>query len=384
MGMSNIELRLAAVERYCQSARKAEISDYWARITGKNSSLLKYEEVASRLHIRQQIPIGLQMVKLNKIVGSVGRYREFTKDFWPRATVLQDRWVSVDVTLNSLQGLPPVELYKVGDAYFVIDGNHRISVSRANENEDIEAVVTECQLLLPFTVEDFMGEQWVVKAAYCEFLTETRIHQLRPNYDFDATQADRYQMLLHHIAVHRYLANQPHNDWGGTNTAQVLTWHEAVCSWYDQVYLPIIKAIRKQKVHTRFPKRTETDLYLAITQYRERIAEQYGLAPLNAETAVAVFVANHQDRKLGHVVVALGQNVAQNIAQRLLGKKAQLPLPAGMSAEEFGTLRLRHDAGEISVGEAARKAKQECTPDAEPVHEGLFGMQFFSIGTRLV
>ena len=365
MGMGQLELKLAAVERYMASARRAEINDYWARLTRTNCSLIKYEDVASRLHIRQQIPAGHQMVLLNNIVGSVGRYREYTRGFYPRRAVLQDRWVMVDVTLNSMRGLPPVELYKVGEAYFVIDGNHRISVARANENKDIEAVVIECQTNVPLTVEDFTTGKWLIKAAYNDFMAQTKLDQLRPAAHWHVSHAEHYETLLQHIAVHRYLTNNQ------VRVGDALSWEEAVLSWHDTVYMPVLEAIRAQGLTSRFKQRTETDLYIAITQYRERVAEQFELAPLTAETATAIFAANHH----GHALPVLLHRVREQVASRLrLGVTAR-KMPVGMTPEEFATLRLRHDAGELSVAEAGRKQRQEgLFQDA--LCEGNFSPQF--------
>lgn len=363
MAMSELELRLEAVERYLHSARQAEIKDLWARITGKNCSLLKFEEVANRLHIRQQIPIGHQMVRLNQIVGSVGRYREFTKEFLPRATILQDRWVAVDVTLNSLQGLPPIDLYKIGGAYFVIDGNHRISVSRANGNKDIEARVIECQTGIPFTLKDFTSGKWRLKSAYEEFLTQTRLDQLRPGVKLDVTDADHFPTILQHIAVHHYLSNlsnRPQRTANGTWGEPHLSWGDAVVSWVDTVYTPIVEAIRSHKIMAQFPKRTETDLYIAITQYRERVAEEYELAPLCAQTAVTVFAANHNELAIGRLFLAMCQLLDRSVGEKVRWVLGQVKLlPTGMTNEEFGALRLRHDAGELSLIEAGRKVTQE-------------------------
>ena len=355
MAMSQAELRLAAVERYHDSVRQAEIRDYWGRISGKNYSLLKYEEVANRLHIRQQIPIGYHMVPLHQIVGSVGRYREFTNTFLPRPTVMKDRWVAVDATMNSLKGLPPVELYKIGEGYFVIDGNHRISVARANGNKDIEAIVIECQSNVAFTLKDFLGDEWLLKAARSDFLVQTHLDQLRPEQSFDVTHAEHYQTLLQHIAVHRYLFNQPRPSSRMSKDGYVLSWSGAVLSWYEKVYRPIVEAIRTQQVLARFPNRTETDLYILVTQVRERVAEEYELAPLDAETAVKVFAANHSERMVDRLTLTL----RQMIDQRLPRSAGQLRMPRGMTEEEFGALRLRHAAGELSVTEARRKIKQE-------------------------
>ena len=106
--------------------------------------------------------------------------------------------------------------------------------------------------------------------------------------------------MLEHIAVHRYLSNQPRR-----NAETAMSWDEAVSSWYQSVYLPIVEAIRAHKLPARFPRRTMTDLYIAITQNRERIAELYELAPLGAETAVKVFAASHSDRLLDQLLYAL-------------------------------------------------------------------------------
>lgn len=376
MAMSEIELRLEAVNRYLENSRKSEINDAWSRIIGKPNSLLKFEEVANRLHIRQQIPIGHQMVKLNQIVGSVGRYREFTKNFLPRPTVMQDRWVAVDVTMNSLKGFPPVELYKIGEAYFVIDGNHRISVSRANGNKDIEANVIECQTSVSFSLEDFLGDKWLIKAAYGEFLTQTHLDQLRPGAHLEVTQSEHYDTILQHIAVHRYLSNRPQRNAHGAWENRHLSWADAVVSWYDKVYRPVVEAMHAQQLLARFPKRTETDLYIAITQYRERVAEQYELAPLGDESAATVFAANHSDWAIGRFVLAVRQRIRQSVSQTLNQTLGQLQaIPAGMTHAEFSMLRLRHDAGELSITEAQRKAAPE-PHYGEPVCEGGFGVPF--------
>ena len=69
--------------------------------------------------------------------------------------------------MNSLVGLPAVELYKIGDAYFVRDGNHRVSVARANDVSHIEAYVTEYQTDIPLTADDFERDQWLIKIEQC-------------------------------------------------------------------------------------------------------------------------------------------------------------------------------------------------------------------------
>jgi hypothetical protein len=91
----------------------------------------------------------LQVVLLDQIVGSEGRYQEFDRAFFPRQSRTRNRWISLASASYEQSPLPPVELYQVGAAYFVRDGNHRISVARARGQEFIDAYVTEMELAVP-------------------------------------------------------------------------------------------------------------------------------------------------------------------------------------------------------------------------------------------
>ena len=98
-------------------------------LTRQPVSLLSFEEVQQKLRLTQSAYRGLQQVPLSQIVGSVGRYHDFTRTFLPLVEGDGQRWRRV-AELQFDSGLPPIELYKVGEAYFVKDGNHRVSVAR--------------------------------------------------------------------------------------------------------------------------------------------------------------------------------------------------------------------------------------------------------------
>ena len=121
-----IETAHDSSERFRRSHSAAQIKDLLGLIRGKTTDLVSYEEVARRVKAYQQIEIGSQMIPLSQIVGSVGRYRDFTREFLPRTNISKERWLRVDQVLNSQTGYPPIEVYKIGEVYFVRDGNHRI------------------------------------------------------------------------------------------------------------------------------------------------------------------------------------------------------------------------------------------------------------------
>ena len=108
-----------------------------------SNRLLSFEEVKSALGTTRQVYLGMRIVPVSKIVGSVGRYTDFDRAFLPSTGHLAERWKRIDWMMRRSGKLPPVSLYKIGDAYFVSDGHHRVSVACFHGVEWIDAQVTE-------------------------------------------------------------------------------------------------------------------------------------------------------------------------------------------------------------------------------------------------
>jgi hypothetical protein len=109
-----------------------------------------FDEVRRSHRAYNRIRRGIRVVDPKKIVGSVGRSRDFDRSFMPLRAAAGERWKSVDLAFHRDKVLPPVSLYKLGDVYFVEDGNHRVSVARYHDVPAVEADVTE---LRPARVE---------------------------------------------------------------------------------------------------------------------------------------------------------------------------------------------------------------------------------------
>jgi len=107
------------------------------------NDLLSFAEVFEYLKDRPQYQRGLQSVSIQQIVGSTGRSRDFDLDYFPIQGSTETRWVNVARGQTQGKDLPPVMLYKVGDAYFVEDGNHRVSVASVSGESHIEAHIIE-------------------------------------------------------------------------------------------------------------------------------------------------------------------------------------------------------------------------------------------------
>jgi hypothetical protein len=132
---------------FARARRGAFLRRMGARWRGDSSSasLLAFEEVRKALGFSSKIRIGQRVVQVERIVGSVGRYRDFDRAFLPAKAGLEERWKRIDRAFHRGEALPPVALYKVGEAYFVEDGNHRVSVARYQGVRWIDADVVELQ-----------------------------------------------------------------------------------------------------------------------------------------------------------------------------------------------------------------------------------------------
>ena len=354
--MPETPVLLESIERYRQNNSKAVVTDLLGKITGANTDLVSYDEVANRIKSRQRIEMGTQNVPLEQIVGSVGRYRDFTRTFLPRSAVNPERWARIDAILHSMAGYLPIDLYKIGEVYFVRDGNHRVSVARANGLSHIEAYVTEIPTTVDLTLDDFERDQWIIKIERSNFLMETELDQIRPENDVALTEPGRYPILLRHIKVHHYFRNM---DLERAGDGQQLTWSEAVASWFDNIYLPVVEAIRRHDTLVSFPARTEADLYLWIAFHREQLAKQYGLAPLTPDAAVTSFEQTHSERPL--------EQAMQSLKAGFLWAFGDSEKPPGLTEEEFVDARARHAAGERTLAEAEAEQPVYDDPEADRV-----------------
>ena len=267
-----------ALSDFNDARRKAALEEILARLAGKSDELFSYEEVAKKLKLNVRTERGISEIPVKSIVGSVGRYTEFTRNFLPRKNLDQERWARVKSAIDDLNGtgLPPIEVYKVGEVYFVLDGNHRVSVARQEGFEYIEAHVIEVKTDVKIT-PDLQPDDLIMKSEYADFLVETDFARLRPGADLSVSVPGQYVKLLDHIQAHRFFM--------GIDFQRDISFPESVGHWYDTVYLLLVEPIRERGLLRWFPGRTETDMYLWVSEYRYFLEHELGW-PIRPELAV--------------------------------------------------------------------------------------------------
>jgi nucleotide-binding universal stress UspA family protein len=294
-----------AIDDFKRMRFRAKVEQVLARLKGESADLLEYDQVRKQLRARGQVRRGLQDVPIDAIVGSVGRYTDFTRSFLPRLDDDLARWAKVKIAMSDLAGLPPIELYQVGEAYFVLDGNHRISVARQLGATHIQAYVTEIQTRVPLS-PDVRPEDLVVKAEYAAFLDRTQLDRIRPEAALSVSVPGQYRKLEEHISVHHYFM--------GLDQKRKIPYEEAVGHWYDTVYLPVVQVIREQDILRDFAGRTETDLYLWILEHRAVLGQDLHWE-IEPETAAQDLVDRFSSRP-GRVVARVGERLSQAVVPR--------------------------------------------------------------------
>ena len=265
--------------RFDAARREALIQDLLAHVRGRPADLLPFDAVRQRLRLRNLVDRGVQEVPLERIVGTVQREREFNRAFLPRDEWLRDRWQEIEELAEGAKGFPPVELYRVGDTHFVIDGHHRVSVARAHGATTIEARVKE--FTAPVTLpSDSSIEDVVARQGLADFLETTGLSPGRDD-EFRTTEPNGYERLLDHINVHRHFR--------GINERREIPWPEAVVSWRDAVYRPMIERIAASGILEEFPGRTPADLYLFVMDHLHYLRQRYGDVAARPTRALAHF-----------------------------------------------------------------------------------------------
>lgn len=250
-----------------RARQKALFRDILSIFRRESNRLIPYHEVRKRVSPEAESYRGLQAVPIDKIVGSVDRFQDFDRAFLPRQRHTEDRWKNIDRAYYRDVRLPPIQLYKVGDVYFVKDGNHRVSVARERGVEFIDAEVFEGHIRVPLYASMSPAEL-LLQVEYAEFLRNTDLDRLRPDHDIRPTSLGRYDDIWDHILLHQECMRE-HRE-GTVSTA------EAVTDWYDHVYLPIVRVLREQGVTRRFPDRSEADIYLWVMAHRDELEHRYG------------------------------------------------------------------------------------------------------------
>jgi hypothetical protein len=313
--------RRIAREDFDLAVRKGFWRSVLSWINKSNNQLLPFDEIRTVLHDQGQYEVGIRQIPIEKIVGSVGRYNDFDRAFLPKQKHTRGRWINVDIANRRDIGLPPIEVYKVGEVYFVKDGNHRVSVARERGQKFIDAnvieIVTDIQIDENTDIDDIILRQEKVF-----FYKMTLIDTIRPGAEIDLSLPGQYEKLLEHISVHRWYM--------GERFGHEIPHAEAVADWYDQVYHPLAVVIQEQGILKEFPGRTVADLYLWIIEHLYYLREEFK-SEVSLQDAASHFTEEFSKNPIRRMLT-LFRKLARGMAE---GLEDASDLELGILSEEM-------------------------------------------------
>jgi len=268
-------------EDFRDARRRGALENIWSTLTGSANHLIQFQQVEDQLHYEQSTNLGLVDVPLDAIVGSVSRPNDFTRKFFPREAVDAGRWQKVKKGMD--HAIRPIDLYQIDQAYFVLDGNHRVSVARQRGMTHIPAYVTRIESSVPLTPKDDF-EDLIIKNQQVKFRKETGLEELRPDLEFATSFPGGYQQLREQISSHQLNLEIWHH--------YPYSFQEAAENWVEKVYLPVLQTVSQSGLLRDFPDRTPTDLYIWLTQHQKELSRRYGweIKPAAAvDSLVAVY-----------------------------------------------------------------------------------------------
>ncbi|MBR1582387.1 MAG: transcriptional regulator [Spirochaetales bacterium] len=251
--------RMATSHDFVKAHRHAVFQNIFSTFRWSNPDLLSFYEVTKLIKPESEAYKGMQTIPVRNIIGSENRYHDFSSAFYPKNISLQRRWESVDAANLDDVILPPISVYKLGQWYFVRDGNHRVSVARSKGIEFIDAEVVELTSKIQLEEGITLNE---IKHRVVAYERQRFIEQFNPTYlPMDRivfTAPGSYPEMVNHILVHKYFMNQ--------NQKEELTFEQGAIDWYQNVYLKIAEAIENEHLLVEFPGQTEADMYMWLVR----------------------------------------------------------------------------------------------------------------------
>ncbi|MCD5418958.1 chromosome partitioning protein ParB [Rhodococcus pyridinivorans] len=254
-----------AGDDFARQRRRAEYARLiaWLRREPADvNTVLPFDDVVAALGRLGERRLGLQIIEVASIVGSVDRADDFDRRFRPTSARLRARWERIAAARRRGEAMPPISVYRVGPMHFVQDGHHRVSIAYAQGDRTIDAYVTEITTKVP-----------------AEGITA------RP----DLVRKDHFRMFLGRVPLHGAAQDtiRVSDPWGYAELAEAveawgfrlmqdlgeyLTREEVARRWYEEEFVPVVAMAREAEM---LRSRTDAEVYLWIASERYRLVRRH-------------------------------------------------------------------------------------------------------------
>jgi hypothetical protein len=240
-------------------ARRRQVASRLARRLrgepGDVHMILPFDEVIDALGRRSERRVGLRTIPLDAIVGTVDRTREFDRSFRPTSRRVKRRWQRIAEAIRRGEAMPPIDVYKIGDMYFVRDGHHRVSVARQLRLDVIEANITE--------IETAVGADARVRIRDLAMKSHQRLFFER----VPLPPEQRSRIVLPHGSWYAGMA-EGFEAWAFRfmqACGEFMTREEVARVWFEEEYEPVVEMLREADL---IGDMTEAEAYTRVVSLR--------------------------------------------------------------------------------------------------------------------
>jgi hypothetical protein len=243
---------------FSRARRRHRLADLAARLRREPDDvnvILPFDEVVAALGKRGERRLGLQTISVDSIAGTVDRTREFDRSFRPTSRRVRRRWEGIAKAMRRGQEMPPIDVYRVGDLHFVIDGHHRVSVARQLDLELIDANVTEIVTEVPVGGAIRLRDL-ALKSQERLFYERVPLSRgAREQIKFN--EKWRYAELAEGVEAWGFRAMQAESEFMDRPTV--------ARRWFEEEYLPVVELLREEGLIGRG---TEAEAYTRVVELR--------------------------------------------------------------------------------------------------------------------
>ncbi|HYF95046.1 MAG TPA: ParB N-terminal domain-containing protein [Symbiobacteriaceae bacterium] len=247
-----------------------------------------FDEECARLNLCEARDLGVMPIEVDKIIGSVGRWRDFDAKFRLINKATQQRYANILKKMQEGYSFPPIHAYKVGEHYYVADGNHRVSAAKALGVAYLDAMVQE---YFPSSDDVEDAVYWRERSSF-EFATKCS--------SIKFSNPDSYRRLLSHLETFR--ANE------SRRLGYELELPHAMQVWLAEIDAPVRRLVRSEGMAERFEGRTEDDLvFYFLHHYVGMLRAAKGPENITHRDAVARILAQPGRTMMGRFKRILGE-----------------------------------------------------------------------------
>ena len=254
-----------AHDDFLRARRRAALSAVRRRLHGRSATydvLLPFDEVVAALGRRGERDLGEQVIEVDSVVGSVDRSTGFDRLFRPTSDEVERRFRRIDAALRRGGEMPPIEVYRIGDVHFVIDGHHRVAVARALEWKTINAHVVEV-LTVVGAGRDLRLEDLPTKGHERVFAERVPLPP-RMRQRIQLRSGEDFGILAEMVEAwgFRYMQLR----------GRMMDRRETAECWFSEEYEPAVDLLRQTGLLTGG---TETEGYLRLSTERYRLLRSH-------------------------------------------------------------------------------------------------------------